>query len=255
MKTIFSVAILGIFIAACATGGGRQAKVTSEPLDEKATIHYDFAFDAFRNGDMIPALTEATKAAELAPKNAAVQNLLGLILFRQSKLAEAERAFQKAGELDPKMSEAFNNLGTLYLAQKRYGEAEQALIRAQDNPFYLYPERIQNNLGLAYVGMNKIKEAETAFRTAMNYRKDFYLPKMHLGRLLLNTQRVTEALEVIQEAAKLCKDCAESQYYLGSAFLKLNKSEEARAAFKRGSDLDPKSDFGRLCQEELAKKD
>lgn len=253
-RSFLSLIVLGFISAGCASGSGSRAEIKAEPMDEKASIQYDFAFDAYMNGDLIPALGSAMRAVEMSPKNPEARNLLGLIYFRQGKTSLAEESFKTAGDLDPKMAEAFNNLGSVYLSQNKFEEARKALIQAQENPLYLYPERIQNNLGLAYLGLKNYKEAEIAFVESIRLNKNFYLPHMNLARMLMDQNEKARGEALLKEAAKLCSDCSEPRYVLGNLYLSQNKKQEAMALFKQGAEIDPDGYFGKLCSEQIARK-
>ncbi len=252
-KICVGVLGLGIFFGGCATHSGSKA-VRSEPRNEKASIQYDFAFDAYMNGEMIPALGAIMRTIELAPQNAESHNLMGLIYFRQGKLDLAEAAFKRAVDLDPKMSESFNNLGSLYLAQNKFAEAKDALLKAQENPLYLYPERIMNNLGLAYQGLGQSAEAEKAFLESIRLSKDFYLPYVNVGRILHEQGQLPRAETYLKEAARTCSECPEPRYLLGRIYLTMNRQDDALKMFKEGAKIDPQGEIGLLCQQYLVQR-
>jgi Flp pilus assembly protein TadD len=218
-------------------------------MSERAAVSYDFAYQHYQRGDLIQALGAAMRAVELSPTNAEARNLLGLIYFAQGKSVEAEAAFIEAARLDPKMTEAWNNLGTLYLSSNRLAEAEKALWRATENPLYLYPERIQNNLGLVYQAQGKKDEAARLFQEAVRLNPRFYLPYQNLGRLSIEQGNLAQAERHLQEASRLCSDCAEPRYHLGRALMQMNRQKEAVESFRLGAQLDPDGYFGQLCRQ------
>ncbi|MCX6895472.1 MAG: tetratricopeptide repeat protein [Verrucomicrobia bacterium] len=56
-------------------------------------------------------------AAELNPKDAEIQNFLGVTLSQKGQRAAAETALRKAIQLDPEYGSAHNNLAVIYLTQ------------------------------------------------------------------------------------------------------------------------------------------
>ncbi|MDB5038909.1 MAG: hypothetical protein JWQ35_2437 [Bacteriovoracaceae bacterium] len=248
---IYSKLVLGCFLllAGCAAKERR-----SEALNEKASTQYQFAYDAYQNGALIPALTSALHAIELAPNNPDARNLLGLIYFRQQKYALAEASFKEAVLLDSKLSEGWNNLGTLYFEMKRYPEAHTVLEKALENPLYLYPERITNNLGLVEEALGHKEAAIQAYDRAINLQKDFYLPYQNLGKLFYNAGEYEKAKGLLTEAVRLCEDCSQPRYYLGSILIKDNKTTEALKIFKEGATSDPRGYYGQLCEKFLVKE-
>jgi Tfp pilus assembly protein PilF len=246
-KNLMSLSLVsGILFASC------TSKEQPQALDEKAAIQYQFAYDTYIKGDLIVALTYALKAESLSPRNPETLNLLGLIYFQQEKFKESEEKFLKAAALDPKLSEVHNNLGTLYFSMKRYDDALNALDAALKNPLYLNPERIHNNRGLVYEAMGRPREAVDEYQTAIRFDKKFYLPYQNLGKLHYNAKHFNEAKPLLEAAAKLCPECSEARYFLGSLLLKESKASEALRLFKEGADADPSGYYGQLCKKFMA---
>src|SRR5262249_36288097 len=73
------------------------------------------------------ALRYYTAAGAIRPKSAIVQNILGVALHRQGKLAEAVAAYEQAIRLQPYNFEAHNNLGVALHHQGKQPEAVAAL--------------------------------------------------------------------------------------------------------------------------------
>ncbi|MBN8555715.1 MAG: tetratricopeptide repeat protein [Deltaproteobacteria bacterium] len=241
-----SISAFGLFLLVSCSS--KQSSGRSQVMDEKASVQYQFAYQAYEQGSLIPALSACLKAVDLAPKNADARNLLGLIYFRQYKYKEAEETFKQAIEIDSSMSEIHNNLGTLYYEMKRYDDAFASLERALENPLYLYPERIHNNRGLVLQAQQKYALAQTEFERSMTLRPEFYLPYQNLGKLFYEQNEFTRAKPLFKEAGRLCTDCSEPRYYLGSLLLKENKASEALKLFKAGAEMDPRGYYGELCK-------
>lgn len=244
----FVTGLLGLALlsSSCAT------KQTAEALTESSSIQYQFAYDSYSRGELIPALTFILKAKELSPNNPDVHNLKGLIYFRQQKYGEAEESFAKAIELDPHGAQTHVNLGALYYEQKKYPEAMKSFDKALENPLYLNPERIHNNRGLALEAMGKTNDAAAEYRRAIELDRKFYLPYQNLGRLLFDKKDFASAKPLLEQAAKQCPECSEPRFYLGSLLLKENKASEALRLFKEGADTDPMGYYGQLCKKFVA---
>ncbi len=240
--------LIGLVLAA---GIGCASRHSAEEAGKRAIIHYDMATAAYERGDLIPALGATFEALELEPKFLEAQNLLGLIYFRQQKYQQAEEAFKAASALDGRRSEVWNNLGTLYYDQKRYSEALAAFDKALENPLYLYPERVYNNRGLVFEAMGRREEAVGAFRKAIEYGRGIYLPSQNLGRLYFKEGEIDRAESLMQEAARLCAECAEPRFYLGEIYLKRGDDAKAEAQFKQGAAVDPTGYYGELCRRRL----
>lgn len=240
LSILFSTAL----ISSC--GPKKTAEVKSEPMSDSAAIQYQFSYEFYSKGDLIRAYRSILQAEQASPKSTDVLNLKGLILFRQEKYEESERAFQEALNLDPGLSEVLNNLGTLYFQEKKYDKAEAVLKRALDNPLYLYPERIHNNLGLVYYAQSKPKQAKDEFLRSIQVRDDFYLAYQNLGKLLLKENNYEDAKPYLEAAVKNCPKCSEPHYHLGTVLLKENNRAEAIKLFREAYKLDPNGYYGQL---------
>lgn len=242
-----------LFIVAAGLIVGCAARDSDEEAGQRATVQYQIAYESYVNGDLIPALAAALDALKLQPKSVDTRNLLGLIYFRQNKFDEAEKTFIEALKLEPRRSEVHNNLGTLYLEQKKFELAKASFTKALENPLYLYPERIYNNLGLTHEGMKMPAEAIRSYEKSIELNRNFYLSYQNLGKLLVAQGQIKKAKSLLLEAARLCTECSEPRYYLGTIFVKENDREAALKFFKEGAAMDPKGYFGILCSRELVK--
>jgi tetratricopeptide (TPR) repeat protein len=72
----------------------------------------------FRQKKYDEAIDALSRAAKLDPKNAEVQNFLGLALSEKGLRGPAEAALRKAVELDPDYADAHNNLAVVYITQQ-----------------------------------------------------------------------------------------------------------------------------------------
>jgi type IV pilus biogenesis/stability protein PilW len=247
-RFVFCLCLL-LLQAGCATH-----QRSPEVLSDKASTQYQFAYESFVRGDLIPALAAALHATEMAPNNPDAKNLLGLIYFRQQKYELAEAVFKDAVALDPKLSEGWNNLGTMYFEQNRLAEAKTMLEKALENPLYLYPERIYNNLGLVHEKLGEKPQAIAAYERAIEVQHEFYLPFQNLGKLYYETGNLKRARSLLKEATQICRDCSQPRYYLGLILLKDNKTTEALKVFKEGAATDPRGYYGQLCQQYIVKE-
>ncbi len=72
----------------------------------------------FREKNYDEAFTALSRAAEINPQNAKVQNFLGLTLSEKGMRGPAETAFRKAIQYDPGFAQAHVNLAVVYITQQ-----------------------------------------------------------------------------------------------------------------------------------------
>jgi len=162
----------------------------------------------------LAALQEAVK---LDPGNPVYHNSLGVVLLNLHRAPDAQAEFHKAIQLDPSYAEAHHNAGLAMAEQGRFDDAIGAYRKAISLPIYPTPELAYYNLGNAYLALRKTREAEEAYRAAVQLN-----PKL-----------------------------AEAYYQLGLILAQGGRREEARAAFRAARDIDPSSPFGRAAGEAL----
>jgi tetratricopeptide (TPR) repeat protein len=106
-------------------------------------------------------------------------------------------------ELDPTYADAFHNLGSTYAEQGKWEEAIAAYKKALAQTIYASPENTYNNLGYAYWALDRRKEAEDAFRAALQLEPKLVPSHFWLGVLLEKEGRKAEAKVHFQAARDL----------------------------------------------------
>ncbi|HEY2470536.1 MAG TPA: tetratricopeptide repeat protein [Terracidiphilus sp.] len=95
-----------------------------------------------REGHFDQALTRLEEAHRLAPRDATIENLLGITETQLNRPAEAAIHYRNAIRLDPSQAAPHRNLGFNLLTAKQYGPAESELREASrlnaDDPFAHY---------------------------------------------------------------------------------------------------------------------
>lgn len=110
------------------------------------------------------AEAEFEEAYLLKPRDPQVLNLLGIVYFKQEKLARAEEVYRKLLSESPEAHTLYYNLGLIYLKLGRVEEAEPAFLKALDlsaeNP------KIHFYLGSIYERLHRFQDAIYRYRQA-----------------------------------------------------------------------------------------
>jgi tetratricopeptide (TPR) repeat protein len=166
-----------------------RSQLTGKPGDRD--IYLNIA-QVYERGRRYKEAEEAAKAAEVLsgqPRdNEMVWFLLGAIYERQKQFDRAEEQFKKVLAVNPRNAAVLNYygymLGDLGI---RLDEAEALVNRAlKEEPFsgaYL------DSLGWIYLKQNKLGEAETALRKALEHESHDATIHSHLGDLYARTGR------------------------------------------------------------------
>jgi Flp pilus assembly protein TadD len=162
-------------------------------------------------------LSSLRMAAEIEPQNPLYHNAVGAVLLNVGRFPDAQAEFQKAVELDPTYADALHNLGSAYAEQGKWEEAIVAYRKALAQTIYASPENTYNNLGYAYWALDRRREAEEAFRAALQLE-----PKL-----------------------------VPSHFWLAVLLDKEGRKDEAKAHFQAARDLEPGSMLGKRAAEVL----
>jgi Flp pilus assembly protein TadD len=171
------------------------------------------------------------------PRNPAVLQLFALIEMKRGNLEEARAKFARAVEITPDDPELIANYGAFLAETNRPGPAAEMLRRAQA----LAPgsPQVATNLALALRAAGHDAEAATTAAQA-SARFPRHAP---LHRLRFDLARARGDLPEVAGAAgalaALAPDDAAAQAEFGHALLRLNRDDEARAAFERWAELAP----------------
>ncbi|HEY2736169.1 MAG TPA: tetratricopeptide repeat protein [Polyangiales bacterium] len=241
-----------------------------------------------------PGEAENRLQIELARRgrNAELLTMFGDLLFEQrkdhpEKIEEAEHAYREALEADGTYTQAWLGLGELYTESDRTGPAllaYQAAIPHASAPGELWlriaqlhvrhgdgteareayeqvlardPNSVLALNNLAYVYADLLNDPAHALELAERARQlapDAANVADTYAWVLWQQAGSSEALALLEDAAKRLPGSAEAQYHLGVALVKQGQKREGRAALSRALDLSatfPGADAARLV---LARK-
>ncbi|HSE03417.1 MAG TPA: tetratricopeptide repeat protein [Methylomirabilota bacterium] len=208
------LALLGALslLPACAS-----TTVDGEMRKLEARASYEAGVKSIAEGKVSLGLASLRQAVEIEPGNPIYHNAVGAVMLSIGRFPDAEVEFLKAVELDPTYADAFHNLGSTHAEQGKWAEAIVAYRKALAQTIYARPETTYNNLGYAYWALDRRKEAEDAFRAALQLE-----PKL-----------------------------VPSHFWLGVLLEKEGRKAEARNHFRAARDLEPASLLGRQAAEVL----
>ncbi len=140
--------------------------------------------------------------------------------------ADAEKNYLRVIEIDPKNIQAYNNLGNLLADTVRLDDAIDLFKKAIELDGG-YSADSYNNLGLAYIGMQRQQEAEQVFRDAAVANPFFADARLNLGTLLFQREEYAAAAREFQGALAIDPGVLKARNNLAFAMLALGRSAEA----------------------------
>lgn len=148
------------------------------------------------------SLETATRAAKVARPSAAQLRLVALDYVLLDAYSDADKWIRVSLEEDPHDAESWYVLGRVRQSQGRFPDA----VIAFQKSLQIAPRMVkaENNLGLAYEGLNRPEQAIAAYRQAIAWETDpgqtNEQPFLNLGIVLTDRNQFDEALALLLRA-------------------------------------------------------
>lgn len=185
-------------------------------------------------------LEDARRRLQKVPTtNAAALVALGLLDFRERKLATAEPLFERARQANPKLPIVHAALGRLYWARNELERAEKAYATAAENapprsPVWL--QAVQFNLQTG-----RTATARRMLEESMRKTPDYLPSYLVLASLLANEKKYDECLALVDKVLARDGDHAEALLLSAQTRLAKGEKEKALATLEKAASLYPQS--------------
>ena len=238
------VLLLVLALAACIGPlGGKSTRKTSGQdgqVSEEAQTQINLGSALLMQGEYVKALPELLKARELAPKNADVENYLGLAYYYgQREYDLAIESYKKALAINPDRTDVHNNLGLVYLEMNNYDQALAEFNYCLKDLVYQKKHLALTNIGLTYIKMRDYDQALTylarAVETAPNYANAY----KHIGLVHMSRGANDTAMDYLGNAVRLDDKDPETFMALGDLYVRMGKPEEAAQSYSHVAALVP----------------
>jgi arylsulfatase A-like enzyme/Tfp pilus assembly protein PilF len=192
--------------------------------------------DAGKRGDLDRERRLLTQVQESNPGMYLIPFLLGEAELKASNWKEAQEALERSLKLNPNFDQAMTALARAFHQQDRDEEALQWVDKAiQGNP---------KNLRAWYQkGWISIKAdpdgATVAFERALEIQPGFAMAHRDLGIILLQKERYKEAATHLEQAADLGLAHPRLYNFLGIAYSRTGRYEEAVKVYTKALDKEP----------------
>ena len=209
---------------------------------EKLGILTFYAVNVEKN---IPKGIEYAKMRiELYPDDAAARNNLGWYYMNSGLFEEALKEYKATVRIFPDMGLAYGGIGWIYL--EKLGRLDSALVWAKkmisDIPESAYGYFY---LGSAYLGIDTLSGAETAFKKAHEINPNYIFNEYRLAHTFRLQGRYNEAIEILKRLHDSQQDeQASTSYDMGINFQSMGNQKEALKYF---------SEYKRIATEEWTK--
>jgi superkiller protein 3 len=196
-----------------------------------ATLQDGLGMAYEKTGDWSKAMTAYKKAMELNPKEAAYPLNLALALEKTGRQTDAVQYFRKAVQLDPQNADALLHLGDIFISRGRWADAQDVLSRyvaLRPNDFVGW-----YNLGVSYDYHAKFDNALQAYGRAEELQPKDASVKNNIGRIYYKRGKLDEGVTKLREALEHDNSNMDARYNLGLVLAAQNKWQDANAEWKR----------------------
>ncbi|MCS7212124.1 MAG: tetratricopeptide repeat protein [Chloroherpetonaceae bacterium] len=185
-------------------------------------------------------LDAARKAVRKNPKNPIAHYNLGVALANAEAYGEAVDAFQHAIRLNPNFAEAHYSLGLTYSEMERYSEAVQALRTAMR----LQPSLPELGFNLAVLLSQTGAHTEAVgVLKGLRTVKDSVRYYQTLGNIAMKSDSTTaDAIFAFERLTLLLPEQLENYQFLGDAYRKAKRYDEAVRTYERILEKDPNNE-------------
>jgi Flp pilus assembly protein TadD len=221
-----------------AEGELRQALNAAQPCAE---AHFLLAYDLLRQNLPRQSLAEYTAAAQLHTPSAEDLRNVALDYVLLNDYPDADHWIQRALLADANDSENWYVSGRIRYSTGKFQDA----VRSFQQTLLLAPESVkaENNLGLAYEGLNEVEKAADAYRKAISFGekagKQSEQPMINLAIVLAHRSDLDGALALLTRAVALAPEDVRVREHLGQVYVARNELPQAQEQLEKAVSLSP----------------
>ena len=218
-----------------------RSYLAGDPSSAKA--QYMLAYALLRQGKAKDSLAEYTRAAALrAPAAGDLRSVAEAYVLLED-YPDADRWMERALAMDRGNADTWYNLGRLRYTENRFQEAAACFERV----LILAPKSVkaENNLGLAYEGLNRTADAEAAYRRAIAWQGEASSapgseqPLLNLAIITLHRGALQETETLLLRAVGIAPADPRIHEQLGQLYSRQSRFPEAERELRVASRLNP----------------
>jgi Flp pilus assembly protein TadD len=214
--------------------------------------HFNSGVTHLREGRMDLALTSFERAVDADPENPYFRKGLGQAYAAKRDWKDAIKQFRKALELNPYFVDVRNDLGTALILAGKREEGKAEFITAYGDAVNPTPEVSARNLGQAFLDEKNYTEAIGWYRTAVGRNKAYPDPYMGLATALIATDRLEEAVVLLESGVEAAPENPGLRLALGQVYFRAGRFSDSRTALEEAMRKDPSGPVGQAAAAGLA---
>jgi tetratricopeptide (TPR) repeat protein len=180
--------------------------------------------------------------------------VLGKICVSDEEIVRVLPEFNKYLQIGPEVSEMISIVATISKDDKELCEILIPFIKAYISSYFGYPD-LHNSLGTLCYKLERMEEAETAFREAIRLNPDYLKARLNLFYTLRESGKLTEALEEGRYLSSKTTSYPDLHYTMGEVYASCDMLEEAKESLREGIRLNPRYWQAHLLMAEVHKRE
>jgi Flp pilus assembly protein TadD len=231
-----------------AAGEFRQAEVLLHAYlgadEQSGSGRFLLAYVLLRLNEPKESLAEYTRAAQLQRPSAEDLKNVALDYVLLEDYEDAEKWMKRSVEMNEKDPDAWYGLGRILYTKQRFQDA----VNCFEKTVALDPMSVkaEDNLGLAYEGLNRTEDAIKSYRAALALEQSSKessgeQPMLNLAIILIHHGRTDEALPLLIKAASIAPRDPKIREQLGHLYLQQGRLDEAQQELEETVALSPDS--------------
>lgn len=243
----FSIAILVIAVLVS------SCQTTQGPSSISSNIqaHLDLANSHLNKQNPRKGLRELLPLKQKAADIPEYHFLLGMTYLQLQKTPKAIEQFKQATSLRPDYGKAWNNLGQAYIRMDRIEQAKKAYKKALDIETYLTPEYPAYNLAKLYWSEEKIKPAIKFSRRSLEKNWRFIPAYILISKLYTRQGKLAKANKWLKKGVEANPKATELILKLAKNHLRLGHQKDARYWFKKIREINPQTRSAQVASDYL----
>jgi tetratricopeptide (TPR) repeat protein len=210
----------------------------AEREPEMPIVHFMLGSEYFQLGFFLKAVEEFLQTLKYNPESNVARFSLARSYMSSGLLDRAEEVVRELISLEPANYGARHLLATILAKRGDFqGAIKEERFVVENRPSYV---EALNNLGSYYLNLGDNAHASQAYLQALQTAPNNVMIRANLTLAFLNLRQFEKALEQALVVTGLAPGLGLGHYYLGQAYRGQGMNNEARAAFAKAKDLDPK---------------
>jgi tetratricopeptide (TPR) repeat protein len=187
------------------------------------------------------SLAEYTQAAKLSTPSAEDLRNVADDYALLNDFPDADKWMLRAVRMNDKDPDTWYKMGRIRYSEQRFQDAVICFQKA----LALEPRSVkaENNLALAYEGLNRTEDATKAYRRAIDWQKGAPHPSeqplLNLSIILIDEGNAEEAIPLLKQAVEIAPQDPKIHDRLGQAYSAQNKLADAQREFEAAIALVP----------------